>query len=87
MKLIPIILIVLCTTVNAGTVKMTSPTLNVTAEFQGILSPTSPTINVTVDGQKMMITINKLRSIQAITNVILPTGPQATVIFDISIGK
>ena len=87
MKLIPILLIVLCTTAQAGTVKMTSPTLNVTAEFQGELIPTSPTISVTADGQKMVMTINQIRSIQAITNVIMPTGPHATVIFDISIAK
>jgi hypothetical protein len=87
MRLIPVILIALCTTIQAGTVKMTSQSLNVTAEFQGALIPTSPTISVTADGQKMVMTMKQFRSIQQISNVLIPTGPQALVTFDVTIGK
>ena len=87
MKLIPILLIALCVQLQAGTIKITSTTLNVTAEFQGNLSVTSPTINVTVDGKTTLMTMKQFRSIQEVANTIIPSGPKALVTFDISIQK
>jgi hypothetical protein len=74
-------------TIQAGSITITSPSRNITAEFKGALIIQSPTMNIVVDGKRFVLTQKELRDLASLANLIYIPGDLTPIYYSIYVAK